>query len=99
MHLLSPSLPYQQVVQQDWHHNEEDDPENVGHFWEGGLQAIALTVVSKHSAILKLPKGHHHGLDEGETSIPKGGDIGKQGGTVWLQWAKEIRIMIPLSCT
>ena len=77
-------LPHQQVVQQDGHDNEEDNPKDVAHFWEGGLQASALTVVTKYKVILKLPKGHHNGLDEGETGIPKGGDIVKGGGTIWL---------------
>ena len=78
------SLPHQQIVQQDGHDNEEDNPKDVAHFWEGGLQASALTVVTKYKVIFKLSKGHHNGLDEGETSIPKGGDIVKEGGTIWL---------------
>lgn len=78
------SLPHQQVVQQDGHDNEEDNPKDVAHFWEGCLQVSALTVVTKYKAIFKLPKGHHNGLDEGETGIPKGGDIIKKGGTIWL---------------
>ena len=77
-------LPHQQVVQQDGHDNEEDNPKDVAHFWEGGLQASALTAVTKYKVIFKLPKGHHNGLDEGETGIPKGGDIVKEGGTIWL---------------
>ena len=71
-------LPHQQVGQQDWHDNEEDDPEDVGHYWEGGQQVAAFVAVAKYCVILKLPNGHHHGFDEGEASIPKGGDIHKQ---------------------
>ena len=63
--------PHQQVGQQDGHDNEEDDPENVGHFWEGGQRVPVLNVVAKNAVILKLANGHHHGLDEGEASITK----------------------------
>ena len=78
------SLPHQQVIQQDGHDNEEDNPKDVAHYWEGGLQAVALTVVTKYKVIIKLSKGHHNGLYKGETGIPKGGDIVGEGGTVWL---------------
>ena len=61
--------PYQQVGQQDGHDDEEDDPENVGHYWEGGQQETAFDVVAKNAVILKLANGHHHGLDEGEAGI------------------------------
>ena len=61
--------PHQQVGQQDGHDDEEDDPENVGHYREGGQQVTAFVVVAKNAVILKLPSGHHHGLDEGETGI------------------------------
>ena len=63
--LCTLSLPHQQVVQQDGHDNEENDPKGIAYFWERGLQARALTVVTKRNVIFKLPKGHHYGLDEG----------------------------------
>ena len=83
MHFVS-FLPHQQVVQQDGHGNEEDKPKDVAYFWDRGLQASGLTVVTKYIVIFKLPKGHHSGLDEGEDEIPKGGDIVSGGGTIWL---------------
>ena len=78
-------FPHQQVGHQDWHDNEEGNPEDVGHFWEGGQQATAVVAVAKNVNILKLSNGHHHGLDEGQTSIPKGGDIDKHGSIIHLQ--------------
>ena len=78
------SLPHHQVGQQDGHDNEEDDPEDVGHFWERGQQTTAFIAVAKNAIIVKLPNGHHHGLDEGEASIPKGGDIHKQSSIIQL---------------
>ena len=77
-------LPHQQVGQQDGHDNEEDDPKDVGYLWEGGQHATAVVAVAKNSVIVKLPKGHHHGLDEGETGIPKRGDITNQGSIIQL---------------
>ena len=62
--ICRPSLPHQQVVQQDGHDNDEDDPKGIAHFWEGGRQASALTVVTKKTVIFKFSKGHHHGLDK-----------------------------------
>ena len=77
-------LPHQQVGHQDGHDNEEDDPEDVGHFWKGGQQVPAFVVVAKDAVIVKLPNGHHQRLDEGEAGIPKGGDIHKQSGIIQL---------------
>ena len=45
------SLPHQQVGQQDGHDNEEDDPKDVGHFWEGGHQSTAFIAVAKNAVI------------------------------------------------
>ena len=86
-------FPYQQVGYQDGHDNKEDDPENVGHYWEGGQQATAFVVVAKNVVIIKLANGHHHGLDEGETSITKGGDINHQGSIIQLQWKEKLKIL------
>ena len=77
-------FPHQQVGQQDGHDNDEDNPEDVGHFWEGGQQAAAFVAVAKDAVIVKLPNGHHHGLDEGEANMPKGGDIHKQSSIIQL---------------
>ena len=87
------AFPHQQVGHQDGHDNEEHNPEDVGHFWEGGQQAAAFVVVAKDAVIFKLPNGHHHGLDEGEASIPKGGDIHKQSSIIQLQWREEWMLM------
>ena len=86
-------LPHQQVGQQDGHDNEEDDPKNVGHFWEGGQQVPAFIAVTKNGVIIQLPSGHHYGLDEGETGIPKRGDINNQGGIIQLWWKGETERM------
>ena len=45
------AFPHQQVEQQDGHDDDEDDPENVGHYWEGGQQATAFIVVAKNVVI------------------------------------------------
>ena len=80
---------HQQVGQQDGHDDEEDDPENVGHYREGGQQVPVLIIVAKNAVILKLASGHHHGLNEGEASITKGGDINHLGSIIQLQWIEE----------
>ena len=82
--------PHQQIGQQDGHDNEEDDPEDVGHLWERGQQVPAFHVVAKDAVILKLPNGHHHGFDEGETGIPKGGNILLQTSHSRLQCEEEV---------
>ena len=85
-------FPHQQVGHQDGHDNEEDDPENVGHYWEGGQQTTAFVAVTKNAVIVKLANCHHHGLDEGEASITKGGDINHQGSIIQLQWREKLKI-------
>ncbi len=85
--------PYQQVGHQDGHDNEEDDPENVGHYREGGQQATAFIVVAKNVVIIKLANGHHHGLDEGEAGISEGGDINHQGSIIQLQWREKLKVI------
>ena len=80
---------HQQVGQQDGHDDEEDDPENVGHYREGGQQVPVLIIVAKNAVILKLASGHHHGLNEGEAGITKGGDINHLGSIIQLQWIEE----------
>ena len=74
MHTFKKGVPFshQQVGHQDWHDNEEDDPEDIGHFWEGSQQATAIISVAKNAVIVKLSNSHHYGLDEGEAGIPKG---------------------------
>ena len=76
---------HQQVGYQDGHDNEEDDPEDVSHYRERGQQTMAFVVVAKNVVIVKFANGHHHGLDEGEASITKGGDINHQGSIIQLR--------------
>ena len=88
MHRVLPHT-HQQVGQQDGHDNEEDDPKDIGYFWEGGQQVFAFIVVPKISVILKFPNGHHHGLDEGETGMPKRRYIDSKGNVNQLQWRER----------
>ena len=62
---------------------------NVGHYWEGGQQVPVLIIVAKNAVTLKLASCHHHGLNEGEAGITKGGDINHLGSIIQLQWIEE----------
>ena len=83
------SFSYQQVGQQDGHDDDKDDPKDVGYFWERCQQATAFVAVAKDIVISKFPSGHHQGLDEGETGIPEGRDIGKLGSIILLQGERK----------
>ena len=83
-------LSYQHVGQQDRHDNEKDDPNDVSHLWKRGQQTTGGIVVAKYTVIVKLPSGHRHCLDEGVTSIPKGGSVNQASGIVQLKWMEEM---------
>ena len=61
---------YQQVAQQNWHQDQEDDPENEGNWWEGYLLLTLLLVVK--FIVVQFSSGHGHHLQNGTSRVGEG---------------------------
>jgi len=52
---------YQNISQQNWHHHNEDNPQNIGHSWIGDFlhcSCIPIKILVEDVIKVKLPRGH-----------------------------------------
>ena len=68
-----PQVAHQQVTQQNWHQDQEDDPEKEWYWWEGYLILTLLLVVEL--IIIQFSSGHGHHLHNGSSRVGEGSTL------------------------
>ena len=71
------TLPtHQEVDKEDGHYDDEDNPDEEGHLWEGQLTpgTTALILVPE-DGIVRPPTSHHHQFDEGQYRVSEWGGL------------------------
>ena len=67
---------HQQVAQQNWHQDQEDDPEKEWYRWEGYLILTLPLVV--YVIIIQFSSGHGHHLHYGSSRVGEGSTLEEQ---------------------